>query len=192
MFELPARMTHLQANIRAGEVSVNDALVAQLKRGQSLNAKFPCVVEEFPLLPPHDGPLAGIALAHKDIFQLNDRMPGCGVGLGLKQSGIDLAAAMTNLQQAGASQWAALVMAPYACGATSQNAHFARCINPTDANAAVGGSSSGSAVAGSPARNVTTRRSPSKNLVVMRSGERLSSGVTHRMTLASLSTTIPM
>jgi aspartyl-tRNA(Asn)/glutamyl-tRNA(Gln) amidotransferase subunit A len=147
MFELPARMTHLQANIRAGEVSVNDALVAQLKRGQSLNAKFPCVVEEFPLLPPHDGPLAGIALAHKDIFQLNDRMPGCGVGLGLKQSGIDSAAAMTNLQQAGASQWAALVMAPYACGATSQNAHFARCINPTDANAAVGGSSSGSAVA---------------------------------------------
>ena len=147
MFELPARMTHLQANIRAGEVSANDALVAQLKRGQSLNAKFPCVVEEFPLLPPHDGPLAGIALAHKDIFQLNDRMPGCGVGLGLKQSGIDSAAAMTNLQQAGASQWAALVMAPYACGATSQNAHFARCINPTDANAAVGGSSSGSAVA---------------------------------------------
>lgn len=147
MFELPARMTHLQANIRAGEVSVNDALVAQLKRGQSLNAKFPCVVEEFPLLPPQDGPLAGIALAHKDIFQLNDRMPGCGVGLGLKQSGIDSAAAMTNLQQAGASQWAALVMAPYACGATSQNAHFARCINPTDANAAVGGSSSGSAVA---------------------------------------------
>ena len=49
MFELPARMTHLQANIRAGEVSANDALVAQLKRGQSLNAKFPCVVEEFPL-----------------------------------------------------------------------------------------------------------------------------------------------
>jgi aspartyl-tRNA(Asn)/glutamyl-tRNA(Gln) amidotransferase subunit A len=147
MFELPARMTHLQANIRAGEVSVNDALVAQLKRGQSLNAKFPCVVEEFPLLPPHDGPLAGIALAHKDIFQLNDRMPGCGVGLGLKQSGIDSAAAISNLQQAGASQWAALVMAPYACGATSQNAHFARCINPTDANAAVGGSSSGSAVA---------------------------------------------
>ena len=76
MFELPARMTQLQENIRAGHVSVHDALLAQVHRGQSLNANFPCVVEELPLGSHHDGPLAGIALAHKDIFQLNDRAPG--------------------------------------------------------------------------------------------------------------------
>jgi aspartyl-tRNA(Asn)/glutamyl-tRNA(Gln) amidotransferase subunit A len=58
-----------------------------------------------------------------------------------------MAAALAALQQAGASQWASLVMAPHACGATAQNAHFARCVNPLDASAAVGGSSSGSAVA---------------------------------------------
>jgi aspartyl-tRNA(Asn)/glutamyl-tRNA(Gln) amidotransferase subunit A len=91
--------------------------------------------------------LAGIALAHKDIFQLNDRAPGCGVGMGLTHKGMAPANAISALQQAGASQWATLVMAPHACGATSQNMHFARCINPTDAGAAVGGSSSGSAVA---------------------------------------------
>jgi aspartyl-tRNA(Asn)/glutamyl-tRNA(Gln) amidotransferase subunit A len=140
-------MTQLQENIRAGHVSAQDALLAQVKRGQSLNAKFPCVVEELPLASHHDGPLAGIALAHKDIFQLKDRAPGCGVGMGLKHEGMAPATAISALQQAGASQWATLVMAPHACGATSQNMHFARCINPTDAGAAVGGSSSGSAVA---------------------------------------------
>jgi len=147
VFELPARMTQLQDNIRAGHVSAQDALLAQVRRGQSLNTKFPCVVEELPLASHHDGPLAGIALAHKDIFQLNDRAPGCGVGMGLTHKGMAPANAISALQQAGASQWATLVMAPHACGATSQNTHFARCINPTDAGAAVGGSSSGSAVA---------------------------------------------
>ena len=147
MFELPAQMTQLQDNIRAGHVSAQDALLAQVRRGQSLNTQFPCVVEELPLVSHHDGPLAGIALAHKDIFQLNDRAPGCGVGMGLTHKGMAPANAISALQQAGASQWATLVMAPHACGATSQNMHFARCINPTDAGAAVGGSSSGSAVA---------------------------------------------
>jgi aspartyl-tRNA(Asn)/glutamyl-tRNA(Gln) amidotransferase subunit A len=140
-------MTQLQDNIRAGHVSAQDALLAQVRRGQSLNTQFPCVVEELPLASHHDGPLAGIALAHKDIFQLNDRAPGCGVGMGLTHKGMAPANAISALQQAGASQWATLVMAPHACGATSQNMHFARCINPTDAGAAVGGSSSGSAVA---------------------------------------------
>jgi aspartyl-tRNA(Asn)/glutamyl-tRNA(Gln) amidotransferase subunit A len=140
-------MTQLQDNIRAGHVSAQDALLAQVRRGQSLNTQFPCVVEELPLASHHDGPLAGIALAHKDIFQLNDRAPGCGVGMGLTHKGMAPANAISALQQAGASQWATLVMAPHACGATSQNTHFARCINPTDAGAAVGGSSSGSAVA---------------------------------------------
>jgi aspartyl-tRNA(Asn)/glutamyl-tRNA(Gln) amidotransferase subunit A len=140
-------MTQLQDNIRAGHVSAQDALLAQVRRGQSLNTKFPCVIEELPLASHHNGPLAGIALAHKDIFQLNDRAPGCGVGMGLTHKGMAPANAISALQQAGASQWATLVMAPHACGATSQNMHFARCINPTDAGAAVGGSSSGSAVA---------------------------------------------
>jgi aspartyl-tRNA(Asn)/glutamyl-tRNA(Gln) amidotransferase subunit A len=67
--------------------------------------------------------------------------------MGLTHKGVAPANAISALQQAGASQWATLVMAPHACGATSQNMHFARCINPTDAGAAVGGSSSGSAVA---------------------------------------------
>ena len=42
---------------------------------------------------------------------------------------------------------ATAVMVPYACGASSQNENFPRCINPLDPDYVVGGSSSGSAVA---------------------------------------------
>ena len=158
MFELPARMTQLQAQIRAHQVSAQAAVSAQVQRGQALAARFPCVVDELALVEPGElgvgpgvascvGPLSGIALAHKDIFQLQGWLPGCGIGRGHAQAGVPAAAAVAALQQAGASQWATLVMAPQACGVTSQNPHFERCLNPLDEAAAVGGSSSGSAVA---------------------------------------------
>ncbi len=140
-------MTQLQTLIRGGQVSAQEAVRLQVLRGQSLMAHNPCVVDELPIGAPGTGPLAGIALAHKDIFQTQNRLPGCGVGPGRTQDNLLMAAALAALQQAGASQWASLVMAPHACGATSQNAHFARCVNPLDEAAAVGGSSSGSAVA---------------------------------------------
>lgn len=154
MFELPARMTQLQAQIRAHQVSAQAAVSAQVRCGQALAARFPCVVDELALAEPGGpgvascvGPLSGIALAHKDIFQLKGWLPGCGIGHGQAQAGVPAAAAVVALQQAGASQWATLVMAPQACGVTSHNPHFERCVNPLDEAAAVGGSSSGSAVA---------------------------------------------
>jgi Asp-tRNA(Asn)/Glu-tRNA(Gln) amidotransferase A subunit family amidase len=147
VFELPARMTQLQALIRAHQVSAQAAVSAQVQRGQALAARFSCVVDELALAEPSAGPLSGIALAHKDIFQLQGWLPGCGVGRGHAQPGVPAAVAVAALQQAGASQWATLVMAPQACGVTSNNPHFERCANPLDEAAAVGGSSSGSAVA---------------------------------------------
>jgi aspartyl-tRNA(Asn)/glutamyl-tRNA(Gln) amidotransferase subunit A len=147
VFELPARMTQLQAHIRAGDVSTQEALRAQVQRVQALNARYACVVDALAVDAPGTGPLAGIALAHKDMFQTAGRWPGCGAGHGRVQAGLAPAAALAALQHAGASQSATLVMAPHACGATAQNSHFARCVNPLDEAAAVGGSSSGSAVA---------------------------------------------
>jgi Asp-tRNA(Asn)/Glu-tRNA(Gln) amidotransferase A subunit family amidase len=140
-------MVELLAQIRAGQISPQQALLAQVERGHALNQSYACVVDELPMAPFASGPLAGVALAHKDIFHLQDRWPGCGVRHGSWQSGLQPADAIQSLTKAGASQWAALVMAPHACGATAQNAHFARCVNPLDEAAVVGGSSSGSAVA---------------------------------------------
>lgn len=144
---LPDRLVQLQTQIRDGHLSVQQALYAQQQRAQDLHAQTVCVVETLSMTAGTAGPLAGIALSHKDIFNLQDRLPGCGVGSGQPEIGIKPAAAIAALADAGASQWATLVMAPHACGATAQNPHFARCVNPLDSEAAVGGSSSGSAVA---------------------------------------------
>ena len=144
---LPERLVQLQTQIRAGHLSAQQALHAQLQRAQALRATTACVVDTLPVTASTEGPLAGIALSHKDIFNLQDRLPGCGVRPGQPSPGVKPAAAVAALAQAGASQWATLVMAPHACGATAQNPHFERCVNPLDSEAAVGGSSSGSAVA---------------------------------------------
>lgn len=145
--DLPDRMVDLQARIHAGQITVQHALQAQIQRADALRSQVACVVDTLPLTAPSQGPLSGIALSHKDIFDLQDWRPGCGVGHGTSRAGVKPAAAIMALEAAGATQWASLVMAPYACGATSQNPHFERCVNPLDSSAAVGGSSSGSAVA---------------------------------------------
>lgn len=144
---LPDRWVQLQAQIHAGQCTVEQAVQAQIQQAQHVRRQFACVVDTLPSVAPLPGPLAGLVLAHKDIFELQDRLPGCGVQHGQAQPGVKPASAVAALAQAGAIQWASLVMAPHACGATAHNPHFAPCVNPLDPEAAVGGSSSGSAVA---------------------------------------------
>ena len=98
------------------------------------------------------GPLTGVALAHKDIFDLPGSLPGLGcelTGSFLRRTSANLAAAtvISRLSRAGATHLATLAMAEYACGATGANANLPQCVNPLNAAAVVGGSSSGSAVA---------------------------------------------
>jgi aspartyl-tRNA(Asn)/glutamyl-tRNA(Gln) amidotransferase subunit A len=147
--ELPATLTALRAAIGDGRISVTEALDAQFAKVGAIDADTHCVVAA---LQPQEaipaGPLSGIALAHKDIFSLPGRTPGCGVHAGRTDAASQPAAVISLLQQAGAAQCATLVMAPLACGATGENANSAtRVVNPVDTAASVGGSSSGSAVA---------------------------------------------
>jgi Asp-tRNA(Asn)/Glu-tRNA(Gln) amidotransferase A subunit family amidase len=127
-------MTQLQAQIGAARRVGPRSLCCRVKRGQILNTQYPCVVEELGLAPSQEGPLAGIALAQKDIFfNAHDRLPGCGVGLGQKKSGLDPAAAVSALEKAGAEpaglrlSWRPTLVAQHL-----KAPHFARCINPTD------------------------------------------------------------
>lgn len=57
------------------------------------------------------------------------------------------ATVLERLAKRGASRLGALAMAEFACGATAENPHGPEPLNPLDPDAAVGGSSSGSAVA---------------------------------------------
>ncbi len=150
MTQLPATLTGLQQAIGRGELTARQAWQMQLDRRDAIDAQWHCLSSH--TLGPkatagETGPLAGIGLAHKDNFDTWDRRPGCGVDSGSPQPGLAPAWAIERLSRAGAGHLGALVMAEYACGATSANPNFARCINPLHPDAVVGGSSSGSAVA---------------------------------------------
>ena len=86
-------------------------------------------------------------MAHKDIFDLHGRSPGLGRDHGHATPGVQTAQAISTLQQAGALNLGALAMAEDACAATGQTANLPVPLNPLGKHLAVGGSSSGSAVA---------------------------------------------
>lgn len=150
MADLPPTLVRLQAAIRDRRVGAGEALAAQAARLPRLAAATHCVAEPLPVAGDGmaAGPLAGVALAHKDIFLLQGRVPGCGVDRGHADASSRAATVIDHLTQAGAAQLATLMMAPHACGATAENPCFSeRLVNPLAATAAVGGSSGGSAVA---------------------------------------------
>ena len=151
MSGLPATLTGLQRLLAAGALSKREAIAAQRERLDRLVGSWPCVVQALSTASAATasgtGPLAGIGLAHKDIFDIEGRRPGLGHDRGRPEVGVATAAAIDRLAVAGATQLAALTMAEFACGATGHNPRFAPVNNPLHPDAIVGGSSSGSAVA---------------------------------------------
>lgn len=151
MAELPCTLQGLQRALARGDLSVPEALQAQQQRVEALDQRLGCVVSVPAACVPsgtdHHKPLAGIGLAHKDIFDTQGHRPGLGHDLGAQAPERADAAALARLRRAGATHLARLAMAEHACGATGANARLRPCVNPRHPRAVVGGSSSGSAVA---------------------------------------------
>lgn len=147
--QLAATMSGLQRKIRRKELSVAEALAHQSSRLPFLAREYRCVVHAHDLSqqPQIEGPLAGIGLAHKDIFETARRRPACGTAQSLPGHASGDAPAIEQLAKAGAANLAALSMTEFACGTTGENPNGPEPINPIDRSAVVGGSSSGSAVA---------------------------------------------
>lgn len=147
---LPCSVEGLRAALHQGELTIGEALARQQ---QALRQDaWHCVVDVPELaramVPAASLPLAGVGLAHKDIFMFGAHMPACGVGAppaGWVPTGESTV--LARLAAAGSLPLAWLDMAPYACGATAENERAPVMRNPLDDAAAVGGSSSGSAVA---------------------------------------------
>jgi aspartyl-tRNA(Asn)/glutamyl-tRNA(Gln) amidotransferase subunit A len=120
------------------------ALATEFRRR---NAQWHCAEHIFAAPSPQPGGLlSGVPLAHKDVFDTGLHVPG----LGRPRTTGQIRPAATVLQRLkaqGALHLGALTMAEFACGATAESLHSPRLLNPLDAQAAVGGSSSGSAVA---------------------------------------------
>lgn len=168
---LPDTIAGLRSMLLRGDVGVAQAL--SLQRRAFENDAWHCVVGllEIGDVPSVSLPLAGVGLAHKDIFVLPGRPPECGArhpwraasaasawaapawaapASAVEASASDASApasVVTRLAAAGSQPLAALAMSEHASGATGENPHYPLPVNPLDACAAVGGSSSGSAVA---------------------------------------------
>jgi len=91
-------------------------------------------------------PLAGAGLAHKDIFVWAGRAPSCG-NRAAPRFNAPVSPVIERLAMAGSTPLAALAMAEYASGVTGENPYLPLPVNPLGPDYAVGGSSSGSAVA---------------------------------------------
>jgi aspartyl-tRNA(Asn)/glutamyl-tRNA(Gln) amidotransferase subunit A len=92
-------------------------------------------------------PLAGVPLAHKDLFGETGRPQTAGSAFWRGHQAATTATVMARLNAAGSFSFAGLHMAEFAQNPTGQNASAGDCINPWNAAIIPGGSSSGSAVA---------------------------------------------
>ncbi len=92
-------------------------------------------------------PLAGVPLAHKDMFYRAGRVSTCGSKIRRNVTADVTATVLTRLDAAGALEIGTLNMSEFAAGATGHNVHHGDCENPWKPGTAPGGSSSGSGAA---------------------------------------------
>ncbi|XDA98726.1 amidase [Sulfitobacter sp. LCG007] len=120
---------------------------SELARAATAKARGSTAFAQVRTLAGGTGPLAGIPLAHKDMF---DR-PGERVGMGAHPSAAftaaGLATVLARLDAAGQVDIGRLAMSEFAMGPSGHNAHHGMPDNPLVPGAITGGSSSGSGAA---------------------------------------------
>ena len=147
MDKLPNTLTQLRDKLVSGNMSLDQAAKAQEQRFSNLASRVGCVTLT---MTPHwssTGPLAGVGLAHKDVFALKDHQPGEGHDRGRTAPGLAASPCIARLESSGAANLGTLFMTEYACGATAENMQLPPCFNPLDRELALGGSSGGSGAA---------------------------------------------
>ncbi len=93
------------------------------------------------------GPLTGVPLAHKDMFDRKGKIASWGARIRPDSAATDDAAAIARFKSAGALQIAALHLTEFAYGPTGHNYVLGHARNPWDPSRITGGSSAGTAAA---------------------------------------------
>jgi aspartyl-tRNA(Asn)/glutamyl-tRNA(Gln) amidotransferase subunit A len=151
----------LAARIRTREVSAAEATAACLQRLERLQPVLHCAIRidaEGAMAAAREadrrvargeplGPLHGVPLAHKDIFERAGRPMTCGSKILAENVPTRTATVLQRLDAAGAIDLGTLNMAEFAAGGTGHNTHHGDCVNPWNTAYTPGGSSSGSAAA---------------------------------------------
>jgi aspartyl-tRNA(Asn)/glutamyl-tRNA(Gln) amidotransferase subunit A len=93
------------------------------------------------------GPLAGVPLAHKDMFDRKGKIASWGAKIRADKPATQDSTAIARFKASGALQIAALHLAEFAYGPTGHNYVLGHARNPWDPTRITGGSSAGTAVA---------------------------------------------
>ncbi len=93
------------------------------------------------------GALAGVPLAHKDLFYRAGRRCTCGSRIHDRSIAGSTATVMTRLERAGAINLGSLALAEFALSPTGYNEHYGHGRNPWNPEHCSGGSSHGSGIA---------------------------------------------
>ena len=93
------------------------------------------------------GPLAGVPLAHKDMFDRKGKIASWGAKIRADKPAAADATAIARFKASGALQIAALHLAEFAYGPTGHNYVLGHARNPWDPTRITGGSSAGTAAA---------------------------------------------
>lgn len=154
-------LVDVAARIRAGELRAMDVTQAMLDRAERENARLHCYLEidrDGALRAAEQadarrargerlGPLHGVPLAHKDMFDVAGERIRYGSRVRGEHRPARTATVIERLAAAGAIRLGALNMAEFALGPTGHNAAVGDCRNALDADYIAGGSSSGSGAA---------------------------------------------
>jgi aspartyl-tRNA(Asn)/glutamyl-tRNA(Gln) amidotransferase subunit A len=144
--------------IRDRQLSATEALEATLAAARKAHERLNCFVridEESARARARSidadiargaalGPLAGVPMAHKDMYYRAGVASSCGSRITPDRAAPVTATALTRLDAAGAVQFGVLNMTEFAYGPLGHNYHLGHCRNPWQRDYITGGSSSGS------------------------------------------------
>lgn len=143
--------------IRARKTSAAEAMQVVLPVARKAHAKLNCFVridDEGALVAARAadaaiargraaGPLAGVPMAHKDMYYREGEASSCGSKITRDRPAPATATALKRLDAAGAVQFGVLNMTEFAYGPTGHNYHWGHCRNAWNPDYITGGSSSG-------------------------------------------------
>jgi aspartyl-tRNA(Asn)/glutamyl-tRNA(Gln) amidotransferase subunit A len=147
--------------IAAGEVSPVEVMQSQLARIEALNPELNAYISLYPddalaaareaeaevAAGRYRGPLHGIPMAVKDLFQVAGMERTCGSKILAEGVANSDATSVARLREAGAIMLGLLNLHEFAFGPTGINPHVGTALNPWNTERVCGGSSSGSGCA---------------------------------------------
>ncbi|MBI2753574.1 MAG: amidase [Betaproteobacteria bacterium] len=147
----------LARRIRARKVSATEAMTEAIAAARRAHERLNCFIridEDAALAAARTvdaeiaqgrvrGPLAGVPMAHKDMYYREGVPSSCGSRITRERPAPSTATALKRLDTAGALQFGVLNMTEFAYGPTGHNYHYGHCRNAWNPGYITGGSSSG-------------------------------------------------